>query len=129
MDFPTEVEDLEAAKALNVSVPTIYNLLGRKRRAGRTRVPFMALCRACNMAPEFFLACLEGRDRAAGLPEAATVFGLSAPQMAGTAYKNGIAKPAAMLRKGWRYSAVQLGIFSPATSPVGHPCNSSCGED
>ena len=75
------------------------------------------------------MACMRGEDRAASISEAAVAMGLNQAQMAGPAYQRNLVKPAAMLPKGWRYSAVALGIFRPAISPpVGHPAHHCCGE-
>lgn len=118
MEFPKFVDTLEAATALNVSPRTICRFVGKPYDKHNTRVPFLGLCRAVKADPAWFAAVLRGEDRAASIAEAATVFGLSAPQMASTAHKHRIAKPTAMLAKGWRYSARELGLFDPPVSPL-----------
>ena len=131
VSYPRLVDRLEAAKALAVSTRTICNLVRKPHTNESLQVPFLALAKAAKCEPAWLLACLRGEDRAASISEAALAMGLNQSQMAGTAYQRNLVKPAAMLPKGWRYSAKALGIFSPTSSvpPVGHPGNPFCGED
>ena len=116
MKNPRTISLAQAASALAMSERSIANILGATV-AETPVVGLNRLAKALSADPKWILDCLERRDF--------SVTELQARSILGGTYH---ATPKAHLKKGRRYSALELGLF-PVSPPVGHPAHRECGED
>ncbi len=115
------IDRLEAAEALGVHPRTLTNNSGKPYNKSTARLPLVATCRAIRCKPEWLMACLTGRDRALKVAEAARALGISDRQVITKSNTRKTLKPAAIIGRGVRFSAVELGVMRTGPSVCGHP--------
>ena len=109
----------EAARSLGVCERTIATLLNLPLNNSSRNVSLSKLASAMRTDAAWIVECMRGEDSAVTPVQARALKG-------GTGHLS----PRAYLRRGERYSARELGLFSlPVMAPVGHPANPNCGED